>query len=270
MAPRDARGGIRFTTAVVLALAVSTTPGAALAADAPQRKIVVAAAASLRLPMQDLIAVFERRTPGVKVEATFGSTGALQAQVRQGAPYDVFLGADRDAATRLHEAGLGRGDPFPYAIGRLVLWVSAHSRVDPNALGVAAVTKPGIKKIAIANPAVAPYGVAAEQALRAAGFLDAVRPKLVLGESVLQVVQFAQTGNAEAAFVPWPFVTIPPLASMGRFIPVPPTSYAPIEQWGVVLSGGRDPALGEAFADFVRSPPGRTIIERHKYMLPPG
>ncbi len=258
---------LRWTVAL-LAVAAVVLPGAGRSAEPPTRKLAVAASANLRLVLLELAGAFERRNPGVKVEPTYGASGLLQAQIGQGAPFDLFLGADRDSAARLHAAGLARGEPFHYATGRLVLWVTAPARVDPNVLGVAAVTNPAIKKVAIANPAVAPYGVAAEQALRAAGFLDVVKPKLVLGQSILQVVQFAQSGNAQAAFVPWSMVLVPPLAAQGRYVVVPPGSYAPIEQFGVILGRARDPQLAEDFVDFVRGPGGRTILERHKYALP--
>jgi molybdate transport system substrate-binding protein len=254
--------------AVLAAVAVLLLPGTGRSAEPPMRKLAVAASANLRLVLLELAGAFERRSPGVKVDPTYGATGMLQAQIDQGAPFDLYLGADRESAVRLHAAGLARGQPFHYATGRLVLWVAAPARVDPNVLGMSSVANPAIKRIAIANPAVAPYGVAAEQALRTAGLLDAVKAKLVLGESILQVVQFAQSGNAQAALVPWSMALVPPLAAQGRYVVVPPGSYPAIEQYGVVLGRARDPQLAEEFAAFVRGPGGRTILERHKYALP--
>jgi hypothetical protein len=145
---------------------------------------------------------------------------------------------------------------------RLLLWAVAAL--------CATIVNPAIKRIAIGSPAVSPYGVAAEQALRSAGFLDTVKGKLVEAEGILQVIQLAQGGTVQAAFVPWSMVVVPPLASLGRYVAVPAGSYSPIEQFGVVLAGARDPRLAEEFAAFVRGPTGRTILERHKYTLPPG
>jgi molybdate transport system substrate-binding protein len=255
--------------AALTAVALLAVAAPGRAADPPVRKVLVAASANLRLVFQELAGNFERRNPGVKVEPTFGASGTLFAQIQQGAPFDVFLGADRAFASRIHEAGLARGEPFPYASGKLVLWVAAPVRVDPNAVGMGAVVNPAIKKIAIGNPASSPYGVAAEQALRSAGFLDAVKGKFVLGESILQVIQFAQTGNVQAAFVPWSMAIVPPLAAQGRYIAVPAGTYSPIDQFGVVLAKAREPQLADAFAAFVRGQTGRTILERHKYALPP-
>jgi molybdate transport system substrate-binding protein len=266
------RGQMRLLLRAVAALCATAalSAPAARAAEPPVRKVSVAASANLRLVFEELAGTFERRNPGVKVAPTFGASGTLFAQIQQGAPFDVFLGADRAFASRIHEAGLARGAPFPYAIGKLVLWVAAPARVDPNVLGVGAVVNPAIKRIAVGNPAVSPYGVAAEQALRSAGFLDTVKEKLVEADGILQVIQLAQGGTVQAAFVPWSMVVVPPLASLGRYVTVPAASYSPIEQFGVVLAGARDPKLAEEFAAFVRGPTGRTILERHKYTLPPG
>jgi molybdate transport system substrate-binding protein len=266
------RGQMRLLLRAVAALCATAalSAPAVRAAEPPVRKVSVAASANLRLVFEELAGTFERRNPGVKVAPTFGASGTLFAQIQQGAPFDVFLGADRAFASRIHEAGLARGAPFPYAIGKLVLWVAAPARVDPNVLGVGAVVNPAIKRIAVGNPAVSPYGVAAEQALRSAGFLDTVKEKLVEADGILQVIQLAQGGTVQAAFVPWSMVVVPPLASLGRYVTVPAASYSPIEQFGVVLAGARDPRLAEEFAAFVRGPTGRTILERHKYTLPPG
>jgi molybdate transport system substrate-binding protein len=258
-----------WSAALLAALAVLATPGPAASAEPAPRKLAVAASANLRLALVEIAGAFERRNPGVKVEPTFGATGALQAQIQGGSPFDLFLGADRASADRLQAAGLARGEPFHYANGKLVLWIANPARVDPGVLGLAAVSNPGVKKIAIANPELAPYGAAAEEALRSAGILDTTRPKFVVAESVVQVVQLATGGSAQAAFVPWSFVLVPPLAAQGRYVTVPAGAYKPILQHGVVLSGARDPRLAEEFVAFLRGPSGRTILERHKYALPP-
>lgn len=254
--------------ALMGAMVVGSVPGTVRPADPASRKLAVAASADLRLVLLELAGAFERRNPGVKVEPTYGASGQLLARIGEGAPFDLFLGADRGAAVRLQAAGLARGEPFHYATGRLVLWVAAPARVDPNLLGIAAVANPAVKKIAVADPAFDPYGVAAEESLRTAGFLDVARAKFVLGEDMVQVVQLAQGGKAQAAFVPWSLVLVPPLAAQGRYVIVPPGSYPPIEQYGVVLGKARDPKLAEDFAAFLREPPGRTILERHKFALP--
>lgn len=255
--------------AIAGALGVLAMPGSAASAEPAPRTLAIAASSNLRLALVEIAGAFEHRNAGVKVEPTFAATGALQARIQGGTPFDLFLGADRASADRLQAAGLARGEPFHYANGKLVLWIANPARVDPGVLGLAAVSNPAVKKVAIAGPELAPYGVAAEEALRSAGILETVRPKLVPGESLLQVVQIAQAGGAQAAFVPWSFVLVPPLAAQGRYVTVPAGAYRPILQYGVVLAGARDPRLAEEFVAFLRGPSGRTILERHKYALPP-
>lgn len=264
-------GPFPFRALALLATACALpSPAPARAAEPATRKLAVAASANLRLAVVELAGAFERRNPGVKVEPTYGASGLLVAKIQHGAPFDLYLGADRESASRLQAAGLTRGEPFHYANGKLVLWIAAPTRLDPSVLGLSAVLNPAVKKIAIAKPEVAPYGAAAEEALRSTGFLEGARPKFVVGESILQVIQFAQSGNAQAAFVPWSFVLVPPLAAQGRYAVVPASTYRPIEQYGVILGGAQDPQLAEEFVAFLRGPSGRVILERHKFALPPG
>jgi molybdate transport system substrate-binding protein len=255
--------------ALPLALVALGAPGAPPAAAEP-RRLAVAASADLRLPLEDMIGAFEGRFPGVKVVPTYAATGLLVDRIEKGASFDVFLGADKGGAVRLQQAGLGASAPFPYAVGRIVLWVSAASRVDPKSKGMRSVVEPSVRKEAIGDPAVSPYGVAAEQVLRSAGFLDQVMGRLVLGEDVLRVVKLCESGDAQAAIVPWSLASVPPLAAMGRHVPVPQGSHAPVDQWGIVLKGAENPRPAADFEGFVRSPAGRVVLERHGYGLPPG
>lgn len=250
----------------LLALGARAAPPAA----GEPRPLAVAASADLRLPLEDLIGAFQARFPGVKVVPTYAATGVHLDRIEKGASYDVFLGADKGGAERLHRSGLCASAPFPYAIGRIVLWVAAASRVDPKSKGMRSVVEPAVRKVAIGDPAVSPYGTAAEQVLRSSSFLDRVKDRLVLGEDVLKVARLCESGEAQAAFVPWSLATVPPLAAMGRHVPVPQGSHAPIEQWGVVLKGAANPRPAVDFEAFVRSPAGRVVLERHGYGLPPG
>lgn len=255
--------------ALPIALLVLGAPAGPSAAGEP-RTLAVAASADLRLPLQEIVGAFELRHPGSKVVPTYAATGVLVERIEKGASFDVLLGGDRQGATRLQEAGRAAAAPFPYAIGKIVLWVSAASRVDPKSKGMRSVVEPAVRKVAIGDPAVSPYGVAAEQVLRASSFLDRVKDRLVLGEDVLKVVQLCESGAAQAAIVPWSLALVPPLAAMGRHIPVPTGSHAPIEQWGVVLKGAANPGVAADFEAFVRSAAGRVVLERYGYGLPPG
>ncbi|WP_242343048.1 molybdate ABC transporter substrate-binding protein [Anaeromyxobacter terrae] len=249
---------------LLLLLAVLGGPARAVAAE---RQLSVAAAANLKPALDELVRAFEARRPEVKVRVTYGASGAFFAQIQSGAPLDLFFSADRDYPQRLVAAGLA-ADEVVYAIGRLALWVPAGSSLDVERRGLAALADPAVRKVAIANPALAPYGRAAEGALRAAGVLDAVRPKLVLGTSVAQAAQFAVTGAADAALVPRSLASSPELAVAGRSVPLPDGLAPPIEQSAVVLSGARSPGLARDLLAFARGADGRRILARHGYALP--
>jgi molybdate transport system substrate-binding protein len=245
-------------------------PGTRTLLAGAERSLAVAAAASLRPALEELARAFEAERPGVRVVLGYGASGVFFAQLRNGAPFDVFLSADREYPGRLVTAGLAAAaDERVFAIGRLVVWLPPGSRVDLEREGLAALRAPNVKRIAIANPAVAPYGRAAEAALRTAGVLGAVRDRLVLGASVGQAAHFAATGAADAAFLPEALAREPELAG-GRMVPVPESLHPRIEQSGVVLSSAREPELARAFLAFLEGEKGRAILVRHGYGVPRG
>ena len=219
------------STAAALALpAAATAPAAA--------RVSVAAAANLQLAAVELKRAFEADHPGVEVALTFGASGTFFAQLQNGAPFDLFLSADREYPDKVVAAGLAApSDERVYAFGQLVVWLPAGATADVAGKGPAALADPSVKRIAIANPAVAPFGRAAAAALRSAGVYDAVREKLVLGTSAAQAAQFATTGAAEVAFLPRS-LTLGTELARGRIVPVPQALYPRIEQSGIVLSAG--------------------------------
>lgn len=267
---RSRRRPARGATLLVLALAASA-PGpvpAAAGPAAPRRTLAVAAAASLKPVVEAWRRDFEALHPGVEVAVTLGASGAFFAQIRSGAPFDLFLSADRDYPARLVEAGLAEpGDERVYARGRLVAWLPPGSTLDLAGRGLAALADPSVRRIAIANPAVAPYGRLAEGALRGAGVLEAVRGRLVLGTSVGQVAQFATTGAADVALLPRSLALDPALAG-GRVVPVPEALAPPLAQSGVVLRGAREPALARAFLEHAAGEAGWPVLARLGYAPP--
>jgi molybdate transport system substrate-binding protein len=237
-------------------------------AEPPRKTVAVAAAANLRAAAEELKRLFEAERPGIEVGLTFGASGTFFAQIQQGAPFDLFLSADREYPARLIAAGLGAAaDERTYAFGRLVAWLPPGSTLELERLGLAALADAGAKRIAIANPSVAPFGRATEAAFKAAGVYDAVREKLVLGTSVAQAAQFATTGAADLAFLPWS-LTFSRELSAGRVVFVPEALYPRIEQSGLVLSRAREPALARAFLAFITGEKGRAILARYGYGLP--
>lgn len=255
----------RFLPVLAAALLV---PRAARSAPAqePVRALSVAIAANLKPAFDEIVPLFRARNPGVEVKVTVGASGALHAQLQNGAPFDLFLSADVEFPGKLAAAGLTTGPATIYALGKLVVWVPNGSNVDVERAGLAALRDPSVRKIAVANPQVAPYGRAAVEALRAAKLLDALEPRFVLGQSVAQVAQFAQSGNAQAAFLPLSLAVVPPLSKEGRHVAVP--GAPPVPQALVVLRSAKDPALAKELADFVRGPESRAILAKLGYGLP--
>ena len=235
---------------------------------APRQTLAVAAAANLKVAAEELKRGFEAERPGVEVALTFGASGTFCSQIENGAPYDLFLSADCDYPARLVKAGLAAAaDERVYAFGKLVAWLPPGSTLDLEKRGLAALADAGVKRIAIANPAVAPFGRATMAALEAAGVTASVKEKLVLGISVGQAAQFASTGAADVALLPLS-LTFSKALSDGRVVPVAEALYPRIEQSGVVLAGAREPALARAFLDFVTGGKGRAILGKYGYGLP--
>ncbi len=251
--------------AALACLLLLTSPAAARAADAT---LAVAAAANLKPAAQELARAFQAGRPGASVALTFGASGTFLAQIQNGAPFDVFLSADREYPDKVVAEKLGAAaDERVFALGRLVVWLPRGSTADVEKRGLSALADPAVKRIAMANPAVAPFGRAAEAALRAAGVYDAVKDRLVLGTSVAQAAQFATTGAADAALLPLS-LTFDAELSAGRSVPVPEALYPTIEQSGIVLARARDPALARAFLEFVTGEKGRAILAKYGYGLP--
>jgi molybdate transport system substrate-binding protein len=249
-------------------LALALLAAAPALAQEAKKPLAVAAAANLRTAAEELKQAFEAEHPGAEVTFTFGASGAFFAQLQNGAPFDAFLSADREYPAKVIAAGLAAAaDERVYAFGKLVAWLPPGSTVDLEKRGLAALADPGVKKIAIANPAVAPFGRATEWAFKSAGVYDAVKEKLVLGTSVAQTAQFATTGAADVAFLPYSLTFGKELAG-GKVIFVPEALYPKIEQSGVVLRAAKDPGLARAFLAFLTGEKGRAILAKYGYGLP--
>ena len=239
---------------LLLALALLLGPTQAQAETA-----LIAVAANFAKPVERLAEPFEVQS-GHEIKVSTGSTGNLAAQIRNGAPFSVFLSADEERPAQLEAEGLAMaGTRFTYAVGRLVLWGP-----DPRWIAMDpadSLTNPELKHLAIANPMVAPYGRAAEETLTALGLWDAIQPKLVRGEDVAQTYQFVASGNAELGFVGLSQV----IDRSGSRWEVPQDLYAPIRQQAVLLAPGKGNEAAKAFLDFLRSAPAREIVRSMGY-----
>ncbi len=248
--------------------AVTSLAFAAPSQAAAKRTLSIAAAANLKAAAEEMKQGFQAEQPGVEVTLTFGASGAFFAQIEAGAPFDLFLSADRGYPEKVVAARLGAAaDERVFAFGKLAGWLPPGSTVDLEKKGLAALADPAVKRIAMANPAVAPFGRATVAALRAAGVYEAVKGKLVLGTSVAQAAQFATTGAADVAFLPQSMTLAKELAG-GKVVPVDEKLYPRIEQAGIVLAAAREPALARAFLAFVTGEKGRAILARYGYGLP--
>ncbi len=237
----------------------------ALAPQAAPREVRIAAAADLNFALEEVAAAFRRERPALGVSVTYGSSGNFFAQIENGAPFDLFLSADTAYPRTLEEAGFVSGKVFFYATGRLALCVPASSRLPIQKEGLKALGAPALRTIAIANPRHAPYGRAAEEAMRGAGVLDTLRERLVLGENVSQAAQFVQSGAADAGLVALSLALSPAMARACRCVPVPAELHSPLLQGGAILKGARDPAGAREFRDLLIGPEGRAILSRHGF-----
>ncbi|GAA4049417.1 molybdate ABC transporter substrate-binding protein [Agromyces indicus] len=231
-------------------------------------QVRIAAAADLKFALEEVVVLLQERHPEVRITTTYGSSGTFLSQISNGAPFDVFLSADLAYPRQLVEEGLAdEEDVFPYAVGRLVLWAGDGGGLDP-ADGLPALASDEVRRVAIANPAHAPYGVAAVEALRSAGVLDEVEGKLVYGENVAQAAEFVQSGNADAGIVALSLVRSDPLRGIGAWAEVPLDAYPRLDQGGVVLRSARDPGAAALVRDAILSPDGADVLARYGFSLP--
>jgi molybdate transport system substrate-binding protein len=230
------------------------------AAQAARQTLRIAAAADLQPVLPPLLGEFESQT-GIHAEASYQSSATLATQIINGAPFDVFLAADLSFPQRVIAAGLSEEtEPIAYARGTLVLWTRNDSGF--RQLSINALSYPDLKSLAIANPEHAPYGRAAEAALKHFGVYESVRPHLVIAENIAQAAQYVSSGNAELGLISLTSALTPALQQAGYYVPVPSDTYPPILQGAVIVkhpSGSTQAA--HRFLDFLASAPVRQQLQ---------
>lgn len=251
---------MKFYTRFGLAVMLAVSTASAWAEDVP-----VAVAANFTKPMEKIAADFEKAT-GNKVVASFGSSGKLLEQIKNGAPFEVFLSADQSKPKKVEEEKLDvPGSRFTYAVGKLVLWSAKPGVVDDKG----EVLKTGsFAHIAIANPETAPYGKAAMEAMTKMGVLEALQPKIVQGESISQTKEFVSSGNAELGFVALSQVIKDGKISDGSSWMVSPDLYTPMNQDAILLKTGESSEAAKAFMEYLKSDEVKTLIQSFGYALP--
>jgi molybdate transport system substrate-binding protein len=216
-----------------------------------QKQLRVAAAADLQPVMPVLAQEYEKAT-GVKLVVSFGSSSTLATQILNGAPMDIFFGADFTYPEKVVAAGLADGSaPTPYANGTLVLWTRKDSQLLP--LSMESLTDPRVKTVAIANELHAPYGHAAAEALRKLKIYDEVAPHFVVGENIAQAAQFVESGNAQLGLISLTAASSQHFKEIGTYVLVPMV-YPEIHQCGVIMKNSDHKAEAHAFLDWLLSP----------------
>lgn len=247
---------------IVLALALVSAASGPAAGQMPAQPILVFAAADLGPPFKQIVPLFERSTKS-RVTLVLGSTGTLTSQIRNGAPADVFFAANESYVQQLSGESLTLAKTErPYARGRIALVTLKATGVRIESLRDLA--RADVKRIAMANPTHAPYGLAAKQALEAAGLWTGVEAKLVYGENVQQAVQFVRSGSADAGIVARSVADTPDL----KWTLVEQRLHAPLDQVAVVLARTKQPAASMAFIEFVNGIQGRFVMRQFGFILP--
>jgi len=237
------------------------------ATQARSEAVLVAVAANFYSAAEAIAQAFGSET-GHRVSLSSGSSGKLYAQIRAGAPFDVLLSADADIPGRLEAEGLSvAGSRYAYAFGRLVLWSPEIEAIDADPR--AALTDPRLRHIAIANPQLAPYGLAAQQALEGLGLWQALAPKVVMGENVGQAHALVATGAARLGLVALSGVATPGRVVQGSYWEVPQELFAPIRQEAVLLDRAKNTPAARAFWEWMHTPQALEIIVSHGYRVAP-
>lgn len=248
---------LSLTSLAVVVAAISAT--SALADE-----VQVAVAANFTAPIQAIAKDFEKDT-GHKLVASFGATGQFYTQIKNGAPFEVFLAADDTTPAKLEtENEIVKGSRFTYATGTLALWSAKDGYVDDKG---EVLKKNAYQHLSIANPKAAPYGLAATQVLEKLGLTDAVKPKIVEGQSIAQAYQFVSTGNAELGFVALSQVWKDGKLTSGSAWIVPADMHEPIKQDAVILNKGKDNAAAKALMDYLKGPKAAEIIKSYGYQI---
>jgi molybdate transport system substrate-binding protein len=227
-------------------------------------EVSVAVAANFSAPMKVIAQAFERET-GHKAVLSFGATGQLYAQIKNGAPFSILLAADELTPAKIEKEGLGvTNTTFTYAIGQLVLWSKNPGRVDEQG---EILKKGGFTKLAIANPKLAPYGAAAVEVLNHLGVMHQVKPKIVEGANIAQTFQFVFSENAELGFVALSQVYENGKLKQGSGWRVPNSMYSPIKQDAILLNSGRDNPAALALMQYLQSNAAKRVIQDFGYEL---
>ena len=228
-------------------------------------QITIAVAASMKPAMIDIVKQFNARHPKDEVRAIYGSSGKLAAQIQSGAPFDMFFSADLALPIALKKEGWGATDPVVYAVGRLVIW---SSTTDATKLTLEKLAGPAMRKIAIANPARAPYGMRAKEALVSAGVWDKLQGRLVFGESVEHATHMVSTGAADAGIIALSSAQNPEILKQGGYHLIDEHDHQPLTQAFILTKRAKGNIIAQQFASHMQAPESKKILEGYGFTLP--
>jgi molybdate transport system substrate-binding protein len=232
----------------------------------PQQQVLIAAAADLQFAMDSLIKIFQGDNPGQPIKAIYGSSGNFFEQISNDAPFDLFFSADIDYPRKLQEQGKALSAVRPYATGQIVLW---SKKIDPAQAQMNSLTLPSITKIAIANPAHAPYGKRAVESLTYYGLYDKIKDRLVMGENISQTAQFAKSGAADIGIIALSLALSPAMQEDGgKYWLIPSASHQPLQQGYVLLQHAGNNAVAKKFADFMASGNAASVLQYFGFAHP--
>jgi molybdate transport system substrate-binding protein len=230
-----------------------------------QDRILIAAASDLKFAMDSVISVFNLKGAGT-AEVTYGSSGKLCEQIINGAPFDLFFSADAAYAERLHENNKTASPVYQYAKGRIVIW---SQTINARSMEMKSLLDPTVEKIAIANPAHAPYGKRAIETLEYFGLLVALKPKLVYGENISQAAQFISSGAADIGIIALSLALSPNMKKQeATYYLIPESSHQPLIQAAAITSHGRSSSLAKSFFNFIQSDQAVSILRHYGFTKP--
>lgn len=217
--------------------------------------------------MDDIIRLFEKNEPDIKVKIVYGSSGNFFNQIMNGAPFDLYFSADIRYPEELEKRGFGK-EVTVYAFGRMVMMTPVVSGIEIQKLGIKSLLHPAVKKIAIANPAHAPYGRAAVAFLKGQNIYESLKGKLVFGENVSQAAQFVESGAAEAGIIALSLAIKAKESGRVSYLEIPDETYPPLEQGFIILKRTKKYQVAKKFVDFVQSREGNDVLLKHGFNIP--
>ncbi|RFC33936.1 MAG: molybdate transport system substrate-binding protein, partial [Candidatus Nitrotoga sp. SPKER] len=226
--------------------------------------ITIVAASSIKFAMTNIVDKFNAEHRNDEVKTIYGASGKFTSQIQNGAPFDMFFAADTNFPQILKKEGLTSSDPVIYAIGRLVIW---SSTTDATKLTLQKLSDSTIRKLAIANPELAPYGMRAKEAMKAAGVWEKIQDKLVFGENVEHTAQMVSTGAADAGLIPLSLALNPAMVKQGGYSLIDDSLHDPLAQAFVITKRAKDSTLARRFAAYFQTSEAHKIMERYGFVL---